>query len=170
MLGLRCCVRAFSSCSERGYSSLWCAGFSLRWLLLLQSMGSERKLWCTGLVALRHVGSSQTRARTHVPCIGRQILNHCATREAPFAFLGPWILCSCSLSFFYCVLWLFLTHLWRASHLCLPSPHSLSSFPVLFFSMTAIQHIICLFLRCLSLPALLECQNQEGRGFIVCSC
>ena len=28
-----------------GYSSLWCAGFSLRWLLLLQSMGS------------RHVGS-----------------------------------------------------------------------------------------------------------------
>ena len=34
-------------------------------------------------VAPRHVGSSQTRARTHVPCIGRQILNHCATREAP---------------------------------------------------------------------------------------
>ena len=25
---------------------------------------------------------SQTRARTHVLCIGRQILNHCATREA----------------------------------------------------------------------------------------
>ena len=29
------------------------------------------------------MGSSQTRARTRVPCIGRQILNHCATREAP---------------------------------------------------------------------------------------
>ena len=28
------------------------------------------------------MGSSQTRARTRVPCIGRQILNHCATREA----------------------------------------------------------------------------------------
>ena len=27
------------------------------------------------------MGSSQTRARTHVPCIGRRILNHCATRE-----------------------------------------------------------------------------------------
>ena len=40
-------------------------------------------MWLTGLVAPRHVGSSQTRARTHVPCIGRQILNHCATREAP---------------------------------------------------------------------------------------
>ena len=31
-----------------------------------------------------HVGSSQTRARTRVPCISRQILNHCATREALF--------------------------------------------------------------------------------------
>ena len=35
-----------------------------------------------GLVASRHVGSSRTRAQTRVPCIGRQILNHCATREA----------------------------------------------------------------------------------------
>ena len=35
-----------------------------------------------GLVAPRHVGSSWTRARTHVPCIGRRILNQCATREA----------------------------------------------------------------------------------------
>ena len=41
-----------------------------------------QQLWLTGLVAPRHVGSSQTRARTRVPCIGRQILNHCATREA----------------------------------------------------------------------------------------
>ena len=41
-----------------------------------------QQLWLTGLVALRHVGSSQTRARTRVSCIGRQILNHCATREA----------------------------------------------------------------------------------------
>ena len=36
-----------------------------------------------GLVAPRHVGSSRTRARTCVPCIGRWILNHCATREVP---------------------------------------------------------------------------------------
>ena len=28
-------------------------------------------LWRTGLVALQQVGSSQTRDRTHVPCIGR---------------------------------------------------------------------------------------------------
>ena len=83
---------------SRGYSSLWCAGFSLQWLLLLRSMGSrhagfsscgswslERRLsscWCTGLVAPRHVESSQTRDQVRVPCIGRQILNHCTTREA----------------------------------------------------------------------------------------
>ena len=88
-----------------GYSSLRCAGFSLRWLLLLPSTGSRgtgfsscgtpaqqlwlagsraqaQQLWRTGLVALLHVGSSQTRALTRVPCIGRQILNHCTTREA----------------------------------------------------------------------------------------
>ena len=87
-----------------GYSSLRCAGFSLRWLHLQQSTGSRQagftscsvraqQLWlegcreqaqqlrCTGLVAPQHVGSSQTRARTRVPCISRQILNHCATRE-----------------------------------------------------------------------------------------
>ena len=27
--------------ASRGHSSLWCAGFSLQWLLLLQSMGSR---------------------------------------------------------------------------------------------------------------------------------
>ena len=43
-------------------------------------------MWLTGLVAPWHVGSSQTRARTRVPCIGRQILNHCATREALAVF------------------------------------------------------------------------------------
>ena len=42
-----------------------------------------QQLWHTGLVAPRHVGSSQTRARTRVPCIGRRICNHCSTREDP---------------------------------------------------------------------------------------
>ena len=37
---------------------------------------------------LLHVGSSQTTARTRVPCIGRRVLNHCATREAPFFFFN----------------------------------------------------------------------------------
>ena len=92
--------------ATKGYSSLWCAGFSLRWLFLLWSMGSRcmgfsscgtraqqlwlmgsevqaQQLWLMGLVAPWHVGSSRTRARTHVSCIGRQILNHCTTREFP---------------------------------------------------------------------------------------
>ena len=46
----------------------------------LQSAGSA--VWRTGLAAPRHVGSSRTRARTRVPCTGRQTPNHCATREA----------------------------------------------------------------------------------------
>ena len=43
-----------------------------------------------GLVAPQHVGSSQTRARTCVPCIGRRILNHCATREVWNYFVEAW--------------------------------------------------------------------------------
>ena len=44
-----------------------------------------------GLVAPWHVGSSRTRARTRVPCIGRRILNHYATREAhAFIFIWDW--------------------------------------------------------------------------------
>ena len=90
-------VRGLSLVVARGgYSSLRWAGFSLWWLLLLQSRGSRcvgfsscgtwaQKLWRTGLVAPRHMGSSRTRARTRVPCIGRRILNHCATREVPIA-------------------------------------------------------------------------------------
>ena len=69
-----------------GHSSSRCVGLSLLWPLLLQSTGSRRAgsvVVAHGLVAPRHMGSSQTRARTHVPCIGRQFLNHCATREAP---------------------------------------------------------------------------------------
>ena len=38
--------------------------------------------WLTGPAAPRHAGSSQARARTRVPCLGRRILNLCATREA----------------------------------------------------------------------------------------
>ena len=41
---------------------------------------------CGVLVAQQHVGSSRTRARTLVPCIGRWILNHCATRGSPKGF------------------------------------------------------------------------------------
>ena len=73
-MGSRCA--GFSSCGTR-VQLLWRAG----------SRVQAQQLWRTGLVAPQHVGSSRTRDRTHVPCIGRQILNHCATREVPqFSF------------------------------------------------------------------------------------
>ena len=56
-----------------------CSGFSCRGAQVLE--GRLQELWRTGLVAPRHVGSSQTRDRTYVPCISRQILNHWTTRE-----------------------------------------------------------------------------------------
>ena len=58
-----------------------CGGFSCCGAWALGTWAQQ--LWLTGLVAPRHVASSWTRARTHVPCIGRPILNHCATREVP---------------------------------------------------------------------------------------
>ena len=53
-------------------SSLQCMGFPLSWLLLLQSVG---------FVAPWHMGSSQTRNRTCVPCTGRWILNLWTTKK-----------------------------------------------------------------------------------------
>ena len=53
-------------------------------------------LWRTGLAAPQLVGSSWTRALTHILCIGRwilffffgkSILNHCTAREVPGRFL-----------------------------------------------------------------------------------
>ena len=43
----------------------------------------SRVLWHPDLVASQHVGSSRTRDRNDVPYIGREILTHWTTREAP---------------------------------------------------------------------------------------
>ena len=98
-LGLCCWARAFSSCSERGLlfvvvrrlliavaslvaeQRLQACGLQQLWLV--GSRAQAQQLWCTGLVAPRHVGSSRTRAQARVPCIDRRFLNHCAIREAP---------------------------------------------------------------------------------------
>ena len=62
------------------------------------------------------MGSSRTRARTLVPCVGRRILNHCATREAPYPFLKWWY------SSYLCPKPTFFSHpicfFKRYSHLC----------------------------------------------------
>ena len=38
----------------------------------------------------RHMGSSQTRDQTCISCIGRQIIYHWATREAPLCLSWAW--------------------------------------------------------------------------------
>ena len=74
-----------------------------------------QQLWLTGQVAPRHVGSSQTRARTRVPCTGRQTLNHCTTREAPikgFIILQNALLSSTAISSPHYNNWWFLSLLY----------------------------------------------------------
>ena len=86
VLGLRFCARAFSSCGKWGPLFIAVRGpLTIAASLVAEHRLQTRRLsdWLMGLVAPRHVGSSQTRARTRIPCIGRQILNHCAAREAP---------------------------------------------------------------------------------------
>ena len=91
VLGLCFCARALSSCGERGplfiavHGPLTIAASRCGAQAPDAPDAQAQQLWLTGLVAPRHVGSSQARARTRVPCIGRQILNHCATREAPLS-------------------------------------------------------------------------------------
>ena len=87
VLGLCFCVRAFSSCGKWGPLLIAVRGP----LTVAASPVAEHRLQTRRLSscgsrgpgAPRHVGSSQTRALTCVPCIGRQILNLCPTREAP---------------------------------------------------------------------------------------
>ena len=81
-------VRGLSpAAASGGHSSSQCTGLSPPRPLLLQSTGSRR----AGSVVVAHgrsrsaaCGILPARARTRVPCIGRQILNHCATREGLF--------------------------------------------------------------------------------------
>ena len=83
-LCLCCCTRAFSSFGEQGLLSNssvrapHCCDFSFCGACALEcelsSCGTQV------LVAPQHVVSPQTRNQTHLPCIGRQILNHWTTR------------------------------------------------------------------------------------------
>ena len=86
VLGLRCCVRAFSSCSRWGLLSTVVFGLPLPGVSYCRPQDSAawaQQFWHMGFVAPRHTGSSWTRDRTSVPCIARQILYLWTTREAP---------------------------------------------------------------------------------------
>ena len=89
---------ASSSCSEQGATLCYgaqtsdCNGFSCCAAPALDTQSSAvaacRPSSCS-LVAPRHVESSWTNDRTHVHCIGRQILIHCTTKEDPSIFSEP---------------------------------------------------------------------------------
>ena len=81
-----CCVSAFSSRDELGLFLIGVRGLliavaSLVSERLLLSTGSVAVAWSTGLVAPWCGGSSWSRDRTQVPCVGRWIPNHWTTRE-----------------------------------------------------------------------------------------
>ena len=71
------------------------SGEQVYFLVAVVSLAMEHRLWGArpqqlghmGLAALWHMGSSWTRDQTHVPCIGRQILIYCTTREVLALFL-----------------------------------------------------------------------------------
>ena len=71
VLDLLCCTPVFLAVGCRGYSSLQGTGFSLWWVLLLQSTGSK----CLGSVVETHglscslaCGIFPNQDQTHVPC------------------------------------------------------------------------------------------------------
>ena len=99
VLGLPCSMQASFSCVEQGLlfvavgrpliavaslvAEYGLQACGLQQLWLADSRAQAQQLWHMGLVAPWHVGSSQTKDRTCVSCIGRWILIHCATREVP---------------------------------------------------------------------------------------
>ena len=80
-----------------------CGGFSycVAWTQEHRLSGcSTQAQWLqhTGLDASWHVGSSQTRDRTCVPCIGGWILNHRITREVPHCMIFITLTIPCEVS------------------------------------------------------------------------
>ena len=83
-VGLHCCLGFSRVVESWGYSLVSLCVLLVAVAFLVEHRLEEHRLqelWHMGLAALQHVGSSQTRDRTCVPCIGRQILIHCTTRE-----------------------------------------------------------------------------------------
>ena len=93
VLGLCFCARAFSTCGKWGPLFITVRGpLTIAASLVAEHRLQMRRLSNCGSRAqpLRGMRDhSRTRDQTRVPCIGRQILNHCATREALGLILMP---------------------------------------------------------------------------------
>ena len=76
VLGVCCCKKTSSSCDD------WASHFSDFSCCRAWALGHKlQHLQYLGLVAPQHVESSLARDWTHIPCTGRQILNHCTITE-----------------------------------------------------------------------------------------
>ena len=101
-LGLGCCAKAFSLVAVHEL------------LIAMASLVAEyrfQQLWCTGLVAPRHLESFQTRDQTCVSWIGRQIPNHLTTREVLNSIFNLFY----SFIFWPLGLWDFSSQTWHSS-------------------------------------------------------
>ena len=85
VLGLRFCARALSSCGKRGPLFIAVRGpLAIAASLVAEHRLQTRRLSNCGSRAqpLRGMWDLPRPGLERVPCIGRRILNHCATREA----------------------------------------------------------------------------------------
>ena len=96
--GLQGCSQAFSSCRRWGLLffavlglliavASHCSGFSLQWLLLLQSTGfrlSDSVVVVQGLSCPKACGIFLDKGSTWVACFGRGTSNHCTSRVVHF--------------------------------------------------------------------------------------
>ena len=73
-------ILVISLVERQGLQDIWASVAAA-----LESRFSRCGAWA--LVDPQHVGWSQTKDRTRVPCSGRQIPIHCTTREVLFLFL-----------------------------------------------------------------------------------
>ena len=82
--GLRFCARAFSSCGERGPLFIAvCGPLTVVASPAVEHRLQTRRLSSCGSRAQSLLGMWDPPRPGRAPCIGRQTLNHCATREAP---------------------------------------------------------------------------------------
>ena len=93
-LGRHCCMWASSTWGARashrcGFSHCGARaqGTRAQELPLTGPRAQTQQLWVHGLSCPEHVKSAWTRDQIHVPCFGRQILNHWTTREVHLFFL-----------------------------------------------------------------------------------
>ena len=90
--GLCCCTRAFSSCGKQGLLS--CCG---TWFLGCRSSVVAHELSsCSAQAYQLPCGMWNlpgARDRSHIPYIGRQILNHWTTREVQLCFFEQSAIC-----------------------------------------------------------------------------